>query len=204
MVVGRRRITALVARQRGAGGFLVALLVLSTLVRIPSNVVAFHMAHRGAMPSASQRRTTTEATTALHFMNWFGGSRDGEGNDPKQDAPSSIDSKGALGGVAGVMDSMDGFKRSQRVGKMTGALMQELRSTTVEGVAENGKIKVIYDCQQRPISAYIDEAYFDMAEASDASAAITLAMKDAYLKSTEKMDEKTKNFFTELGLSPSI
>jgi len=107
---------------------------------------------------------------------------------------------GTLGGVAGIMDSMDGFKNSQRIGKRTGALVQELMMTTVEGSAETGKVKVTLDGQQRPVSTFIDEAYFEASDAADVAAAITVAMKDAHTKSSEKMDEKMKNFFNELGL----
>ena len=70
----------------------------------------------------------------------------------------------------------------------------------VEGVAENGRVKVTMDGQQRPVSTYIDEAYLEAAEAADVASAITIAMKDAHTKSTEKMDEKIKNFLNELGL----
>lgn len=138
-------------------------------------------------------------------MNWFTSNKNGEGKDQmNQDAlSSSVDKKGALGGVAGIMDSMDSFKKSQRIGKMTGALMQELSATTVEGVAENGKIKVFYDCQQRPVSTFIDEAFFDATDASDVAIAITTAMKDAHFKSTEKMEEKMKSFFNDIGLPSS-
>lgn len=179
-------------------------LLLLALVTLSRNVLAFQARHDATSYSAAWRRTSRKAPplTALHFFNWFSSSKDGDGKDAKQDAPS-VESKGALGGVAGIMDSMDSFKRSQRIGKITGALVQELRSTTVEGVAENGKVKVIYDCQQRPVSTYIDEAFFQAMDASDVAAAITSAMKDANSKSTEKMDEKMKSFFNELGLPPS-
>lgn len=150
---------------------------------------------------------STSSVTALYFMNWFS-SKDGDGKDAKnQDAltgdgngSNNNNNRGALTGVASIMESMDSFKKSQRIGKMTGALTQELRLTTVEGVAENGKVKVVVDCQQRPVSAFIDESFFETADASDVAAAITVAMKDAHTKSTEKMEEKMKGFFNELGL----
>lgn len=137
--------------------------------------------------------------TALAInLHWFGSkSEDDEQNNSDVLAP---DGKGSLGGVSSVMESMDAFKKSQRIGKMTGALVQELSSLTVEGTAENGKVKVTYDGQQRPVDVFIDDTYFDSANAADVSNAITTAMKEAHSKSTEEMDKKMKNFFASVGL----
>lgn len=141
------------------------------------------------------------------WISWGWSKKKSDDSNKGADAPSSDAaagkqqaSGGTLGGVAGIMDSMDGFKNSQRIGKRTGALVQELTMATVEGVAESGKVKVTFDGQQRPVSTFIDEAYFEASEAADVAAAITVAMKDAHSKSSEKMDEKMKNFFNELGL----
>ena len=107
------------------------------------------------------------------------------------------------------MDSMDQLKRSQRIGKITAALVQELKSITVEGSSENGKIKIIFDGQQNPIGTYIDENYFrelqqqqqrnNNLDSNDLANAITAAMKDARIKSIEKMNEKMKNVYNDLG-----
>jgi DNA-binding protein YbaB len=133
-------------------------------------------------------------------MNWFG--REEQRNSTVQDL-----SKGSLGGVAGLMDSMDGYKRSQKIGKITNSLVQDLASTMVEGTAENGKVKVVYDCQQRPISCHIDEAYWQesaekgTSDFTDLANAVAAAMKDAHSKSMEQMEEKMKRFYSDLGLS---
>jgi nucleoid-associated protein EbfC len=174
--------------------------LLAVLATFP-NSVAFQL-NSESSAAVRQRTRNTPSVTALPIMNWFGSNKDGDGKAQNPDA-LSVDNNGALGGVAGIMDSMDSFKKSQRIGKMTGALVQELSSTIVEGVAENGKVKVLYDCQQRPVSTFIDESFFEANEASDVAAAITTAMKDAYVKSSEKMDDKMKNFFNEIGLSSS-
>ena len=110
-----------------------------------------------------------------------------------------------LGGVAGIVDSMGNLKNSQRTGKMTSSLVQELASTTVEGVAQDGKIKILFDCQQRPVSVKIDESYFEDQKvqpgaAVDMAAAIQMALQDGHAKSLEKMDEKMKSLYAELGL----
>jgi len=106
-----------------------------------------------------------------------------------------------LGGVAGIMDSMENFKTSQQVAKFTHGLVQDLAGVTVEGVAVDGKVKVLFDGQQRPLAVQIDEAYLKSGvDASDLSTALTAAMKDAYQKSSEKMDDKMKSFYVDLGL----
>lgn len=98
------------------------------------------------------------------------------------------------------MDSMENFKTAQQVGKMTNSLVQDLQKETYEGVAMEGKVKVVFDGQQRPIGVQIDEAYLAGADASELNTALTSAMKDAYQKSSEKMDEKMKSFYIDLGL----
>lgn len=98
------------------------------------------------------------------------------------------------------MDSMEGFKKSQRVGKLTNSLAQDLSSTSVEGSSPDGKVKVVLDCQQRPLRVDIDDNYFQMADRADMSNAVLLAMLSAYSKSIEKMDDKMKSYYNDLGL----
>ena len=142
-------------------------------------------------------------TTALGItLPWFSGKNEGEKGLDDEGAMAR-DGKGTLGGVAGTMDSMDSFKKAQRVGKRTSALVLELSATTVEGASPDGKVKVIFDCQQRPIKTIIDEAYFEASDFSDVSNAITAAMKDAHAKSIERMDDKMKSFYSELGMPSS-
>ena len=190
------------------------LIAIALLFGLPHNYFAFqtegqhvqrprpHQPHHQSRQNSKKRESSP-----LHI--WGFGSDNKAGSSSKanknpdstlNDAASMTSTSGTLGGVAGIMDSMDGFKNSQKIGKRTGALVQELMMLNVEGVAEGGKVKVTMDGQQRPVSTFIDETYLESAEASDVSAAITHAMKDAHTKSTEKMDEKMKNFFHELGL----
>jgi len=79
-------------------------------------------------------------------------------------------------------------------------MVQELTAMTVEGSSPDGKVKIVFDCQQRPVSTFIDEAYFETSDVSDVSNAVTAAMKDAQTKSIERMDDKMKAFYSELGL----
>jgi DNA-binding protein YbaB len=163
----------------------------------------------------------------LHLMNWFGFGTSNEGENISKDSsvqPQDTASAAFLnlqkensrrngskgsdsggGGVVAIMDSMDQLKRSQRIGKMTAALVQELKAITVEGSSDNGKIKVILDGQQNPISTYIDENYYKdrNVDSRELTAAFTTAMKDARIKSIEKMNEKMKNVYNELGFDTS-
>jgi nucleoid-associated protein EbfC len=177
-------------------------------------------------PTVSRADLTTSSTissTRLHLLSWFSNmpwaSNDSSNNNNNNNNKGSSnseddiwgtsndkknlsngDNKSGLGGVAGIMDSMENFKTAQQVGKMTHSLVYELASTTVEGTAVDGKVKVIFDGQQRPLNVQIDEAYLEQADSSDLSAALTTAMKDAYRKSSERMDEKMKSFYVDLGL----
>jgi DNA-binding YbaB/EbfC family protein len=130
---------------------------------------------------------------------WFGG----DSNKSKQnekDQGGQKESKSKMGTTA---TTMDNFKQSQELGKKTGALLTELSAATVEGTAAKGKIKVILDGEQRPKLVEIDEEYFDGVAVEDFTEALTSAMQDAYLKSTNLMEEKMIGLYTELGLPPT-
>lgn len=147
----------------------------------------------------------------INFGGWFSGkneevnSFDGlvaTGGDGEEEE-SKVATTASLGGpLANVMDTFENFKKSQRIGKATSSLQNELASTTVEASVEDGKVRVTFDCQQRPLRVDIDEAYFDSADSgSDVANAVTRALRLAHSKSIERMDEKMKNFFNnELGL----
>jgi DNA-binding protein YbaB len=139
----------------------------------------------------------------------------------------------------GIMDSMSRFKTSQRVGERTTAMLQDLSNMSVEGIAANGKVKVTFNGQQKPMAVQIDDDYLQSllaelvvedvddkntqsskgnsiqksnknvkgATSSAAAAAkelgdvLTEAMQEAHAKSAEKMEEKLKSFYSDLGLS---
>jgi DNA-binding YbaB/EbfC family protein len=198
------------------------LLVLSLCVGEGSVVFAFHAGTKPEYHQIQSVRRSVDHTSCMHHrttsihrslrkekatalgitLPWFSGKNEGDKGLDDEGAMAR-DGKGTLGGVAGTMDSMDSFKKAQRVGKRTSALVQELSATTVEGSSADGKVKIIFDCQQRPIKTIIDEAYFEATDISEVSNAITAAMKDAHAKSIERMDEKMKSFYSELGMPPS-
>lgn len=135
-------------------------------------------------------RGTSRLNACVFIVGWFSRS-DGDKKRPED---------GGLEEVPKIMDSMDSFKQAQRVGKTTGALVQELSASTVEGTAAEGKVKVVFDCQQKPVSLDIDEEYFKTVDLLDFTNALTAAMKEAHSKSTDKMDERLKSFYQEIGL----
>eukprot|EP00565_Helicotheca_tamesis_P005336 CAMPEP_0185733072 /NCGR_PEP_ID=MMETSP1171-20130828/18341_1 /TAXON_ID=374046 /ORGANISM="Helicotheca tamensis, Strain CCMP826" /LENGTH=123 /DNA_ID=CAMNT_0028402701 /DNA_START=275 /DNA_END=646 /DNA_ORIENTATION=+ len=97
---------------------------------------------------------------------------------------------------------MENFKKAQDIGKRTSALLQELSSITIEGVAADGKVRIFVDGQQRPKGTEIDENYLASVTAEDLNTAITTAMQDANVKSMEQMEEKMQALYTEVGLPP--
>ena len=99
---------------------------------------------------------------------------------------------------------MKSFKSSQRIGDRTSAILQDLSNILVEGSAADGKVKVTCNGQQRPLGVQIDEAYFQSLQnnkegSEELSAALTKAMQEAHYKSTERMEEKMKSFYADLG-----
>jgi DNA-binding YbaB/EbfC family protein len=138
----------------------------------------------------------------LHLF-WFGKDGDKVGTSDKKKV-GATDRKGeVLGGVSQVMDSMEAFKKGQQVGTLTSNLLQELGGTNVEGNAADGKVRVFFDGQQRPKRVQIDETYVRDVDIDDLNSALAVAMQDAYKKSREKMEEKMKELYGELGLPPS-
>jgi DNA-binding protein YbaB len=124
---------------------------------------------------------------------WFG----------KGDGDKDNDGEG-LGGVAQVMQSMDGFKKTQQVGLLTSNLVKDLvESTVVEGSAADGKVRVFMDGQQRPKRVQIDEEYKEAVDVDDLCSALLEALQVCYAKSREKQEGKMKDLYTELGLPPS-
>jgi DNA-binding YbaB/EbfC family protein len=99
------------------------------------------------------------------------------------------------------MDSMEQLRKTQDVGKLTASILEELDGLSFQGSAADGKVRVIFDGQRRPKGVEIDDTFLASADADDLQVAITTAMKEAYEKSGEKMEEKMKALYVELGLS---
>lgn len=149
-----------------------------------------------------------------------GGSSSGRGSSSEDDAVNAN-----LKGVASIMESMDRFRNSQRVGDKTNGILQDLSNTYVEGVAADGQVKVTLNGQQRPINVQIDDGYLQTlidakaaagtgsgkvngkkipgttTVAQDLCDVLIQAMQDGHAKSIDKMEEKMKGFYSDLGLS---
>lgn len=149
----------------------------------------------------------------INFGGWFTGKDDEaeiiDNNTEQRKSDSSFRNGSAKQGKFGrsflnTMDTFENFKQSSRLAKATTSLQNDLSSTTVEASVEDGKVKVVYDCLQRPLSVTIDEQYFENADSStDVANAVTRALRLAHSKSIERMDERMKNFYTnELNLPP--
>jgi nucleoid-associated protein EbfC len=185
-------------------------------------VAAFHAPQRPAATFRQARNSNRSSirkdslgrmsSLTLYFMNWFGFGSSNSESDSELQQPQDLSTlltilpkdnnknNSPKGDVVTIMDSMDQLKRAQRVGKITASLVQELKSITVEGSSENGKVKVTLDGQQNPISTYVDENYYrEKVDVNEFTNALTTAMKDAQMKSMEKMNEKMKNVYNELG-----
>lgn len=138
-------------------------------------------------------------TTSLSVFGWFQ-SKD----DEKVDSESLNEAVTAnLSGVAGIMNSMSNFKTSQRVSDRTNTVLQDLANTIVEGTAADGKVKVTFNGQQRPMGVQIDDGYFQSlgrkTGAGELNKALTEAMREAHTKSSQKMEEKLKALYSDLG-----
>jgi len=167
----------------------VFLAVFAAFIGVASSFTSFKVESIRPRPSLQHK------TKANLF--WFSGKDDGDNSKKSKGGDSSSDMRN----VGEVMDSMDNFKKSGKIAKMTDSLVQELSTISIEGSAADGKVKVFFDGQQRPMNVEIDDSYLGKVTADDLNAALTSAMQDAHQKSAQKMEEKMKPFFAELGLT---
>ena len=164
---------------------------------VPGSGLLLPVRTEGLQNSIVSKARLSAKQTKLEMINLGGWFRGNEGNSIEKDDALARDGKQ---GVVSVIDHMESFKKSQKVGKATGALVGELMASTVEGFSADGKIKVTVDCQQKPLSVEIDEQYFDSTNVLDFSNAMTAAIMDAHQKSRDKIDDKMKSFFADMGI----
>jgi DNA-binding protein YbaB len=153
------------------------------------------------LSSASFSATARRFTVQYLAFPWFGGGN--ENNDESKEATSAN-----LGNVASVMDSMASFKKSQRIEERTSGVLQDLSNIFIDGSSADGKVKVTYNGQQKPVGVQIDVNYFqslknDKAGSEELSMAIQQAIQEAHEKSTVKMEEKMKNLYQDIGFETS-
>lgn len=150
-------------------------------------------------------------STQVNF--WFGSNDDEKRkkytNDKKKSSGKA--KKGSTGGNPNVntppssnmgttATTMENFKQSQELGRKTSALLAELSSTTVEGLAAGGKIKVLVDGQQKPMGVEIDDDYFETVAVEDLTEKLATAMQDAHDKSTKLMQDRMESLYSDIGL----
>lgn len=144
--------------------------------------------------SQSQKLNTRNESSKLNLLSWFGN------DDKKKEEETNKYDKPKQSKMGSTAKTMENFKQSQELGKKTSALLNELSTTTVEGVGAKGKIKVTVDGQQRPKLVDVDEDYFNGAAVEDFTEALAVAMQDAHDKSTKLMEEKMNGLYADLGL----
>ena len=130
----------------------------------------------------------------LNLGGLFRGSKSGNTN------ASGADDRGDLTGVSSTIEAIENVESNQKVSRLLSSLLQDLQSSTVEGSSQDGKVKITFDCQQKPVRVTIDENFHNEVDASTMGAAVTEALIDGHKKSTEKMNDKMKGLNSELGI----
>lgn len=102
-------------------------------------------------------------------------------------------------GMGKMKELADAFKKAQQVQEGAKRLQEELEQMEIEGQADNGRVKVVMSGNQEPLRVEISpEVLGEGAEV--VSDLVTVAMKDAYLKSTTTMREKMEELTGGLNL----
>jgi DNA-binding YbaB/EbfC family protein len=107
--------------------------------------------------------------------------------------------KGFGFGIGKMKELADAFKKAQQVQEGAKRLQEELEQMQIAGEAGGGIVKVVLSGNQEPQSVEIaPEALSEGAEVL--SDLVTIAMKDAYNKSTATMRERMEELTSGLEL----
>ncbi|MES1023751.1 MULTISPECIES: YbaB/EbfC family nucleoid-associated protein [Cyanophyceae] len=107
--------------------------------------------------------------------------------------------KGFGFGIGKMKELADAFKKAQQVQEGAKRLQEELEQMQIAGEAGGGLVKVVLSGNQEPQSVEIaPEALNEGAEVL--SDLVTIAMKDAYNKSTATMRERMEELTSGLEL----
>ena len=102
-------------------------------------------------------------------------------------------------GLGKMKELADAFQKAQQVQAGAKQLQEELEQMEIQGESDDGMVKVILSGNQEPRRVEIlPEAAEQGAEAL--SEMVTMAMKDAYLKSTETMRTRMEELTSGLNL----
>ena len=104
-----------------------------------------------------------------------------------------------FGPLGKMKELAEAFKKAQEVQQGAQVLQAELEQMQIEGKSEDGLITVVVSGNQEPLSVTIaPDALNQGAEALSAS--VTMAMKEAYAKSTETMRSRMEELTSGLNL----
>ncbi len=172
---------------------------------------SFHTESNNSVIPTIVVKPWSHTPTQVNF--WFGSNNDDKKKKSTNDKKNSSDKakKGSTGGspnannpsssnMGTTATTMENFKQSQELGRKTSALLAELSSTTVEGSAAGGKIKVLVDGQQKPMGVEIDDEYFETVAVEDLTEKLATAMQDAHDKSTKLMQDRMESLYSDIGL----
>ena len=135
------------------------------------------------------------------FLPWFGDASTNKTEDENNIEEEQSQPPANLVNVATVME---GLKNAKKIGERTNNVLQDLSNILIEGSAAEGKVKVTYTANQKPMGVQIDPEYFqslkgDKEGSNELSLAMTQAMEEAHAKSAVKMEEKMKTLYADLG-----
>ena len=104
-----------------------------------------------------------------------------------------------FGPLGKMKELAEAFKKAQEVQQGAQVLQAELEQMQIEGKSEDGLITVVVTGNQEPLSVTIAPDALDRG-AEALSASVTMAMKEAYAKSTETMRSRMEELTSGLNL----
>ncbi|MEA5511723.1 YbaB/EbfC family nucleoid-associated protein [Crocosphaera sp. UHCC 0190] len=107
--------------------------------------------------------------------------------------------KGFGFGLGKIKELQEAFQKAQQVQAGAQQLQEELEQMNIEGMSEDGLVKVIMSGNQEPRRVEISPDAMEKGPQA-LSELVTAAMKDAYAKSTETMREKMEALTSGLNL----
>ena len=102
-------------------------------------------------------------------------------------------------GLGKMKELAQAFQKAQQIQDDAKVLQQELENMQIQGESTDGLVLVTMSGNQEPLKIEIKEEALGKG-ASELSALVTSAVKDAYQKSTDTMREKMEALTGNLGL----
>ncbi|MGC1396250.1 MAG: YbaB/EbfC family nucleoid-associated protein [Coleofasciculaceae cyanobacterium] len=102
-------------------------------------------------------------------------------------------------GLGKMKELAEAFKKAQEVQQGAKQLQEELEQMEIEGTSGNDSVKVVLSGNQEPLRVTISEEAMQQG-AGALSELVTVAMQDAYEKSTATMRERMEELTSGLNL----